>query len=752
MTDRQSQLLAVGEAVDLTNCEREPIHVPGAVQPHGVLLAVSEPDLVVRVVSANSASMVGLEPDELLGRRLDEVVHGELAAAVLEASHTARDPSEHYPLSTTLEVDGEEIAVDALLHRSDDLLVVEVEPGAGPLTFDMTYRATRVAVGRINRATSPEELFAIAAEEVRRLTGFDRVMVYRFDAEWNGEVVAEDRAEHLNSFLGLHYPASDIPAQARALYRRNWLRLITDVGYTPAPLVPATNPLTGAPLDLSHSTLRSVSPIHIEYLRNMGVSASMSISLLDRGELWGLVACHHYTGSHRPPYEVRAAAEFLGQTLSLRLVASIDEAEVRRAVEVGSRLASLTSAVAVEDRAASHALTEGPTTLLDLVPSTGVAVYLEDEYASAGDVPPPAAVRALVAHAASLGQDVVALDSVPTELPGLAEHKETACGALVARLSADQYVVWLRPEQVHTVDWGGDPRNKALAAREGDEVRLSPRKSFERWQEVVRFRSLAWDAKDLELARSLRGNLLATLYGRARRLASVAATLQHSMLPDRLPQVPGWTMCADYAPNAGGDVGGDWYDAVRLPSGAFACVLGDVAGHGIAAAGTMAQLRNGLRAYLVEDDSPSQVLVRLSRLVGQLLPLAMATATVVVVDPASGRTRIASAGHPPVCHVPAEGAAHVLDVRPWPPLGAAPERMGPPVELTLEVARGASLVLYSDGLVERRTESLDEGLDRLATIAGDSRDVPGLCAALMRDCRDPAGEDDATVLVLGRDT
>ena len=155
---------------------------------------------------------------------------------------------------------------------------------------------------------------------MRRLTGFDRVMIYRFDEDWNGQVVAEDRADGLNSFLGLRYPASDIPAQARALYRSQWLRLIVDVGYRPVPLVPPLNPLTGRPLDLSHASLRSVSPVHVEYLHNMGVSASMSISLLDRGELWGLIACHHYAGPHQPPYEIRVAAEFLGQTLSARMV------------------------------------------------------------------------------------------------------------------------------------------------------------------------------------------------------------------------------------------------------------------------------------------------------------------------------------------------------------------------------------------------------------------------------------------------
>ena len=181
----------------------------------------------------------------------------------------------------------------------------------------------------LNRAHTLTDLYDAAARAVRDLTGFDRVMVYRYDQDYNGEVVAEAKRDDLNSFMGLHYPATDIPAQARALYEKNWLRLISDVDYTPVPLVPTIDPASGTPLDLTHATLRSVSPIHVEYLQNMGVHASMSISLLRRGRLWGLIACHHYAGPHLPPYGSRAAAEFLGSTLSLRLVDQFEDDQLR---------------------------------------------------------------------------------------------------------------------------------------------------------------------------------------------------------------------------------------------------------------------------------------------------------------------------------------------------------------------------------------------------------------------------------------
>jgi light-regulated signal transduction histidine kinase (bacteriophytochrome) len=323
-----------GAPVDLSTCEREPIHIPGSIQPRGVLLAVSEPDLVVQQVSANLGDLVGTAGDAALGRPLAEVVGVVAAEAVARSASAFGDLRERNPVEVTLDVDGTPVPVDALLHRSvitapageatppATSLVIELEPARGPrpFSFPNTYQAVRSTVSELNRAGGLQDLYDITARAVRSLTGFDRVMVYRYDADHNGEVVAEAKAEHLNSFLGLHYPASDIPAQARALYEKNWIRLISDVDYTPARLTPVAHPGNGQPLDLTFSTLRSVSPIHVEYLQNMGVHASMSISLLRDDRLWGLIACHHYAGPHAPPYATRAAAEFLGSALSLRLV------------------------------------------------------------------------------------------------------------------------------------------------------------------------------------------------------------------------------------------------------------------------------------------------------------------------------------------------------------------------------------------------------------------------------------------------
>lgn len=367
MTDAaEIDFLAPGTVVDLSNCEREPIHVPGSIQPRGVLLVVSDPDHVVQQASENLEELTGVPWADALGRPLADVLGAGAAGAVIRSASAFGDLRERNPIEVTLTVGGRQEPVDAILHRTvirggrDGAdggtplvsLVVELEPARGPrpFSFPNTYQAVRGTVAELNRASSLQELYDITAQAVRSLTGFDRVMVYRYDADYNGEVVAEAKLDALNSFLGQHYPASDIPAQARALYEKNWIRLISDVDYEPSPVRPTDHPASGQPLDMTFSTLRSVSPIHIEYLGNMGVRASMSISLLRDDKLWGLIACHHYSGPHAPPYAVRAAAEFLGSTLSLRLVDRAQEDEVRRALRVRSTLTSLTAAALDEDR------------------------------------------------------------------------------------------------------------------------------------------------------------------------------------------------------------------------------------------------------------------------------------------------------------------------------------------------------------------------------------------------------------------
>ncbi len=598
MTDIQPvEWLAPGTPVDLTNCEREPIHVPGSIQPRGVLIAVSEPDLVVEQVSENLADVVGVAWERALGRPLAEVIGTVPAQAVARSAAAFGDLRERNPVELTLDLDGTPVPVDAILHRIvhggsgpgrlDDgerrgasSLVVELEPAFGPrpFSFPNTYQAVRSSIAELNRASDLQDLYDVTVTAVRNLTGFDRVMLYRYDDEYNGEVVAEAQHGGLPTFLGLHYPASDIPPQARALYEKNWIRLISEVPYAPALLQPVDHPATGAPLDLTYATLRSVSPIHVEYLVNMGVASSMSISLLRDDKLWGLIACHHYSGPHAPPYATRAAAEFLASTLSLRLVDRAAEEEVRRALRARSTLAWLTAATLDQDRPLAESLLGTPD-LLDLVPADSVVVHLEGHAATRG-LPVDEALAARIAGwAADQHVDVVSSESLLVDAPELGVPVEDACGALVVPLPEGQSVVWLRQEKVRSVDWGGDPHHKAVLVPQDDGVRISPRQSFERWSETVRSRSEPWTAAEVGEATELRTNLLEALYARTRRVARAAETLQRSMLSEP-PQPDHLQMAVRYVPAAReAQVGGDWYDAFVQPDGATVLVIGDVVGH-----------------------------------------------------------------------------------------------------------------------------------------------------------------------------
>lgn len=747
-------LLAPGEPVDLDNCAREPIHVPGLVQPRGVLLAVRESDGTVLQASASAERLLGVSPHDLLGEHLAAALGPDPARRVLAHASAGAELADRNPL--TLRLDGFPRDVDAVLHRpplpddgpgSEPVLVVELEAatGARPLTFPNTYLSVRRALRDLERAATLEELYDDAARHVRELTKFDRVMIYRFDAAYNGEVVAEARRDDLNSFFGLHYPASDIPPQARALYEKNWIRLIADVDYEPSAIVPTVLATTGAPLDLTYSTLRSVSPIHLEYLRNMGVRASMSISLLREGRLWGLIACHHYAGPHEPPFEVRTAAEFLGSALSVRLVSQAEterDAEVRRAESVLAHLAADS-----RDEAAplGTAITRSGW-LRRLVRADGAVVVAEGRLTSVGNVPDDDACRALVAWVLSHGEELVSTDRLAHDVPELAALMPDVAGVLGIVLPEGQVVLWVRDEVLRHVDWGGDPHNKAIARREGGDVRLSPRKSFERWREVVRGHSRPWTSDQTDFAAALRGHLVEALYARGRKALRATEELQRSLLPALLPRIEGWSLESRYESAGTGLVGGDWYDALDLPSGKVALVVGDVTGHGLQAAATMGQLSTTLRAALVGTSSAAEAVERLAQFARWTLPGEVATVAVALLDPASGVVEHVSVGHPPLLVVEADGTPRWAQGASAPPLGLVDRA---PTTHVLEVPRGGALVLYSDGLVERREESVLDGLDRLAAVF-ERGSRPG-ADEILAAARDPRSADDATLLVLRRE-
>lgn len=503
----------MSETVDLTNCDREPIHIPGAIQPHGVLLACHGPTLTVSQVSENIVDHLGLPPDRVLAHPISALMTAESWQRVHRAV-ADNLPREMNPM-TVVATAG--TVFDAIIHRSPSgAIVVELEPQRGSIVG--FHPRMRASVHRLQEADDKQRLAEVTAEEIRTLTGFDRVMVYRFDSDWHGHVVAEAKAEDLEPFLGLHYPAADIPAQARRLYTLNWLRIIPDISYQPTRLTPALDPTTNAALDLSFSVLRSVSPIHLAYLRNMGVTASMSVSLVREGRLIGLVACHHYSDVHHVSFAVRDSAEFLGQALSWHL-ATLEAMEAAER-ELATRQAESRLVVAIAD---APSIAEGlqHDALLDITHATGAAIVYEGQVFHVGATPDESRIRRLAQWLSgpSITLPFVS-DRLSDALPDAAAWDETAAGVLAVDISRalGEYIIWFRPSTERTVDWAGDPRKHETSDPLTGTPRLSPRGSFALWREVVRGRSLPWEPSQVDAASGLRKSLLSRLRARAAEL------------------------------------------------------------------------------------------------------------------------------------------------------------------------------------------------------------------------------------------
>ncbi len=500
----------VSEA-DLSQCDREPIHLLGGIQPHGVLLAFSEPDLTLAVVSANTEALLGRPPESLLGRPLAEVLHASSLVLLTRALSQ--------PFTRTLRLEAAGRFFIGLLHRGDGLAVLELEPATEALGEEEVLALVDLLLSPLARARGPQGLLQAAADAVRALTSFDRVMVYRFDADWHGEVVAESRDADMDGFLGMHFPASDIPAQARALYTRSSLRLIVDARAAPVPLVPAVLPSLGRPLDLSGAALRSVSPIHLEYLANMGVAASCSISLLRDGALWGLIACHHRTPLHVPP-ATRRACDVMARLVALQLASeerALASAELAHRTHLQSQWVERLSA---EAGPLPASLSRHAELLLGLTGAGGAALLLGEAPVLLGAAPTRDEVDALADW----------LDTQPFEgtfhterlsrlHPPAAEYADVASGLLAVRLDPNEprFVLWFRPEVSRTVTWAGDPRKPVVPGPGAS--RLHPRASFEAWQETVRGASAPWTPADLAAATGLREALVGVLLRHAAALA-----------------------------------------------------------------------------------------------------------------------------------------------------------------------------------------------------------------------------------------
>lgn len=482
----------------LANCASEPIQYPGAIQPHGVLMTLSEPALDILQISANVGTLLGIEASQVLGKPLPALVGAGLAEQVCKL--VEQDLAEDLqPLAVKL--DG--IAFEGFLHRHDGLLIFELELLASSAS-DPHSHLNRM-LQRLQAAQDLDTLHDLVVREVQALTGYDRVLVYRFEEEGHGQVVAEASSLGMERFKGLYFPASDIPAQARQLYLSNWLRIIPDAAYTPVPIVPAMRPQDEQPLDLSFATLRSVSPIHCQYMRNMGVLSSMSISLVCEGRLWGLITCGNRTPLHVPS-SLRSACKTIGQVLSLQISAM---QALQLAAEREAKIDSLARfEQAMRESAASvfDGLAASAGQLLELVDASGVAIIDGDQLRTAGACPTPAQIHALHHWIEQQRMPVFASHELGSVYPPANEYRLLASGVLTLSLPkpVTNGIIWFRPEVKETLSWSGDPRKPMHLDPSGDELRLRPRSSFEQWKVEMEGISRKWSHGDRFAANDLR--------------------------------------------------------------------------------------------------------------------------------------------------------------------------------------------------------------------------------------------------------
>ncbi|ACK72395.1 multi-sensor hybrid histidine kinase [Gloeothece citriformis PCC 7424] len=494
-------------SLNLTNCDREPIHILGKIQPYGILIVLEEPDLNIIQLSDNTDTFWGIQARELLGQNL-RVLFAESEMNLLAYSIYQNKLDYYNPFVFT--VQGQKY--EGIVHRNiQGLIILELEPKyqdreSYPLSF---YQCLKPSLIQLKNSGDFQESIQLIVKEVRHMTGYDRVMLYQFEEDESGVVIAEDKQTHLEPYLGLHYPASDIPKQARKLYYKNWVRLIGNVNDQSIDLISLDNSVPKRPLDLSDSILRSVSPLHIEYLKNMGVTATLCISLINEKKLWGLIVCHHYS-SKLIRYQSRKACEVLGQFMSLELFNQEQKDLKIYQKEIYKIQEEFQTYISEEQDSIQKVIQKNKNLLLSLFKANGMAIFLKDELTLLGNTPDNAVVRDLLSWLIEHHkEEIFSTNCLSKIYPPAIEYKTGMSGLLAISIFLNRtsyHILWFRPEIIQTVNWGGNPYQPAI--EEDDGLRLSPRKSFELWKETVHNQSLPWKSSELEAAEALRNTLM----------------------------------------------------------------------------------------------------------------------------------------------------------------------------------------------------------------------------------------------------
>ncbi|ARN78108.1 hypothetical protein BST97_08910 [Nonlabens spongiae] len=472
------------EIQDLDKCEDEPIRYYPNVQSHGCLI-VTDYNLKIVQVSDNIEDFIGENVNYLLDKVLKQVLDADIIQYIEKwLDGTIEDNSRIFTIhnkSRTL-----------ILHKSDLEVLITIEGNEYHIDPALFQVQLLTVFEKLYNAKDSQDLVDRAAKSVRKLLGFDRVMVYQFDSEWNGKVMAEDRDPKLETWLDLHFPATDIPATARKLFQEQGVRSLTDVKDPYAALTPTINPLTGGLTDLSQKNLRGSSSIHIEYLKNMKVGATLSSAIIHEGKLWGLIACHHYSKKF-VGHQLRQSCKLFNQMFSSQISLKESKGSLSKVEKITKIRTTLLNYMS-KDFNIVDGLTLNKKTALNLIPSTGFYVMLDEQTRRIGKCLKEKKLKKLAAELIERFPDrqIIELDFISRELPWMASHSKKVSGVLLCRFSkrTDEYAMWLREEKLNTINWGGDPSQGTLEST--GEKRLSPRKSFEKFSKDVECTSDPW--------------------------------------------------------------------------------------------------------------------------------------------------------------------------------------------------------------------------------------------------------------------
>ncbi|MDY6901949.1 MAG: ATP-binding protein [Cyanobacteriota bacterium] len=517
-------------SLNLVSLKEPVINLGGQIQNHGVLLVIQEPELNILQVSRNAASILDCPLESLLEKNLEDLLDpyqiGRIKSRLAEDSFDFTNPTKIW-----IKKRREDYAVfDAVFHRnSEGILILELEPAISEdnIPFLSFYHLAKASINKLQESANLQDYCQIIVETVRKVTGFDRVMLYKFNEDNHGCVLAEDKLESMEPYLGLNFPESDIPKPARKMFLSNLIRLIPDASGQSVDLFPQLNPITERPVDLINSTLRSPYPCHIEYLHNMGVGASLTISLIKDGRLWGLIACHHQTPKF-VSYELRKACEFLGRMIFNEIYSREETQDYDYRMKLTYIQSTLIDYMSQEDNFIAGLVKHQPN-LLDLTGAQGAAICFGGNYTLIGETPKEEDIDNLVTWLQTNGdEEVFDTNSLAEIYPDAEKFKNIASGLLAIPIGKRNYVLWFRPEVIQTVNWGGNPNQAFEVNQEEGNLRLCPRKSFELWKQTVRLTSLPWQHVEIKAALELRKAIVNIVLRQAEELAILAADLERS--------------------------------------------------------------------------------------------------------------------------------------------------------------------------------------------------------------------------------